>query len=147
MQTQTLPPVPDDWPVQPLGTISAGLAADPVTCGTCHRTWDDAIPTAITPAPAGCCPFEYFHAEPEPSHHLRPFPTDGLCPACEHPEQLRYCEKIIQSRGRIEQDDDGTWIIGSYISETFDEDNDGEWLECPHCLAGPFALPDEFDWA
>ena len=32
---------------------------DPVTCGRCGRTWDDAAPTAWTPAPSGRCPFEY----------------------------------------------------------------------------------------
>ena len=31
------------------------------TCGTCGRTWDDALITSITPAPAGRCPFEYEH--------------------------------------------------------------------------------------
>ncbi len=30
---------------------------DPATCGTCHRTWDDAIVTSITPSPSALCPF------------------------------------------------------------------------------------------
>lgn len=29
-------------------------------CGTCHRAWDDAAPTELTPAPSARCPFEYF---------------------------------------------------------------------------------------
>lgn len=36
---------------------------DPVTCGTCRRTWDDSVPTAWTPAPSARCPFEYDHEE------------------------------------------------------------------------------------
>lgn len=30
-------------------------------CGTCRRQWDDSEPTSMTPAPAGRCPFEYYH--------------------------------------------------------------------------------------
>jgi hypothetical protein len=30
-------------------------------CGSCGRAWDDDKPTARTPAPAGRCPFEYWH--------------------------------------------------------------------------------------
>jgi hypothetical protein len=37
--------------------------SDPVTCGTCGRTWDDAVPTGVTPAPSARCPFEYEHGE------------------------------------------------------------------------------------
>lgn len=30
-------------------------------CGTCHRYWDDAHVSAVTPAPAARCPFESYH--------------------------------------------------------------------------------------
>jgi hypothetical protein len=53
------PDVPDDFPVRPLRLGDA--AADLVTCGTCYRSWDDAVPTSYTPAPSGRCPFEYYH--------------------------------------------------------------------------------------
>jgi hypothetical protein len=36
---------------------------DLATCGTCGRTWDDALVTSVTPAPSGRCPFEYEHGE------------------------------------------------------------------------------------
>lgn len=36
----------------------------PCTCGTCGRTWDDGVSTALTPVPAGRCPFEYIHPRP-----------------------------------------------------------------------------------
>lgn len=41
----------------------------PATCGNCGRTWDDGIPTGLTPTPAGRCPFEYMHGhnKEEPS--------------------------------------------------------------------------------
>ena len=56
--------VPGDWPVRPLLTeATRKQAKDPVTCGTCWRSWDDAIPTSYTPGPSGRCPFEAFHAE------------------------------------------------------------------------------------
>ncbi len=34
---------------------------DKTTCGTCHRSWNDAIITGSTPAPSARCPFEYWH--------------------------------------------------------------------------------------
>lgn len=51
--------VPVDFPVRPLGPNDA--VGRRVTCGTCNRSWDDAISTGWTPAPSGRCPFEYFH--------------------------------------------------------------------------------------
>lgn len=30
-------------------------------CGACGRAWDDSRSTTWTPAPAGRCPFEYWH--------------------------------------------------------------------------------------
>jgi hypothetical protein len=44
--------------------------ARPATCGTCERTWDDAVITGVTPAPAARCPFEYWHRAPRPAHGL-----------------------------------------------------------------------------
>lgn len=32
-----------------------------VTCGHCGFTWNDALMTSLTPAPAGRCPNEYNH--------------------------------------------------------------------------------------
>lgn len=32
-------------------------------CLSCGRAWDDAKPTAYTPAPAARCPFEHWHKE------------------------------------------------------------------------------------
>jgi hypothetical protein len=55
--------IPKDFPVKAIrpGTKAFTEAKDPVTCGTCERTWDDSIITSWTPAPADRCPFEYFH--------------------------------------------------------------------------------------
>ena len=55
--------VPKDFPVQQIrkGTKAAQAAKALAECGTCHRSWDDAIPTAYTPVPSGRCPFEYYH--------------------------------------------------------------------------------------
>lgn len=33
------------------------------TCGTCYRTWDDGVSTALTPTPSGRCPFEHMHTK------------------------------------------------------------------------------------
>lgn len=54
--------IPEDFPVQPIGPDD--YAEDRSTCGTCARSWDDAIVTSMTPAPSGRCPFEAFHEEP-----------------------------------------------------------------------------------
>ncbi len=43
------------------GRLAPPSFKDPVTCGSCGRTWDDAVPTSWTPAPSGRCPFEYMH--------------------------------------------------------------------------------------
>jgi hypothetical protein len=51
--------VPEDFPVAVLGEHDK--AEDRITCGTCHRSWDDSISTAWTPVPSGRCPFEYYH--------------------------------------------------------------------------------------
>lgn len=56
-----LPKIPADFPVKPLKP--SDQAKDKATCGTCGRSWDDAIPTSWTPAPGGRCPFEYYHAD------------------------------------------------------------------------------------
>ena len=31
------------------------------TCGVCGRSWNDAVASALTPTPAGRCPFEHDH--------------------------------------------------------------------------------------
>lgn len=38
---------------------------DKVTCGTCGRSWNDAIITGSTPAPSARCPFEHWHESEE----------------------------------------------------------------------------------
>jgi hypothetical protein len=50
-------------PHRPAPRFSDGtdLFAEPTTCGTCHRTWDDGLVTSVTPAPAARCPFEHWH--------------------------------------------------------------------------------------
>lgn len=54
--------VPKDFPVKPLVTQKQKASAkDLCTCGTCGRSWDDAVVTGMTPAPSGRCPFEYYH--------------------------------------------------------------------------------------
>jgi len=51
--------IPADFPVRPCAPDAAGAR----TCGDCGLSWNDAVPTAWTPAPSGRCPFEYFHAD------------------------------------------------------------------------------------
>lgn len=73
--------VPKDFPVRPLATKQR--AKDPVTCFNCGLSWDDAIPTAYTPAPSGRCPFEAFHImskpkKEKPKHTPGPLSFDGF---------------------------------------------------------------------
>ncbi len=56
-----MPDVPADYEVKALTTEERAKAEDVVTCGTCGRSWDDAISTSMTPAPSARCPFEYYH--------------------------------------------------------------------------------------
>jgi hypothetical protein len=42
---------------------SGRLIVDVVKCLDCGLSWNDALVTERTPAPAGRCPYEYEHAE------------------------------------------------------------------------------------
>lgn len=57
--------IPKSYPVQPLAPKQP--ATDRTTCGYCGLSWDDAIVTSMTPAPAARCPFEYFHIYRQPT--------------------------------------------------------------------------------
>jgi hypothetical protein len=65
MSTNHIGKVFKDFPVKSLrkGSKEYNNAKDLVTCGTCGRSWDDAVVTGWTPAPSARCPFEYFHHE------------------------------------------------------------------------------------
>jgi len=56
--------IPEDWPVQPIDEDDE-TAADPMSCGTCGLTWDDAVITSMTPVPSARCPVESFHVATE----------------------------------------------------------------------------------
>jgi len=56
-----MPDVPADFPVQPVTSAIPEQPYTVATCGTCGRSWDDALVTSYTPAPAARCPFEAFH--------------------------------------------------------------------------------------
>lgn len=92
--------VPRDFPVRPLraSTPAAMRAKDFVTCGTCGRSWDDAIATGYTPAPGGRCPFESFHVAPK-----RPacFATGGPNPFTGAPRGSSLIELRQQGRDRF----------------------------------------------
>lgn len=51
-----------------LAAIEPTAASDPqniAECGACGFTWDDSVPTGLTPAPAARCPNEYNHVSEE----------------------------------------------------------------------------------
>lgn len=39
------------------------VVEDMATCGTCGKTWNDALITGTTPTPSARCPYEYIHSE------------------------------------------------------------------------------------
>lgn len=43
--------------------VDGAKIEDPVTCGNCGMTWNDALITGRTPAPSARCPYEYIHPE------------------------------------------------------------------------------------
>lgn len=63
--------VPASWPVVPLPADYPD-AHTLATCGTCGRSWDDDIITAMTPAPGARCPFEMFHEDTDDEHGSTP---------------------------------------------------------------------------
>ena len=89
--------VPDDFEVKELGADDA--AESRCTCGTCGRSWDDAVVTSLTPAPAARCPFEDYHpltwadANPEDAEEL-----------AELEAAAGECESDEDARTRIEED-------------------------------------------
>lgn len=52
-------PIPKSFEVQPL--FPWEKIEGEATCGYCGLRWDDSRVTSLTPAPAGRCPFEFFH--------------------------------------------------------------------------------------
>lgn len=46
------------WNVITRRTRMVPMHGEIATCGECGRSWDDSIPTGMTPAPSGRCPFE-----------------------------------------------------------------------------------------
>lgn len=61
--------IPRDFPVQPLHFGQEAKCK--ATCGECKLSWDDGIPTSMTPVPSGRCPFEAFHNEITEERDLR----------------------------------------------------------------------------
>jgi hypothetical protein len=51
--------IPEDFPVRPLEEHDDAECR--TTCGSCGRSWDDAVITSYTPVPAARCPFETWH--------------------------------------------------------------------------------------
>lgn len=49
--------IPADWPVK----VTDGSGPTDLTCGYCGLSWNDAIPTGMTPTPRARCPFGEFH--------------------------------------------------------------------------------------
>lgn len=48
---------------EPRWTDDRVVKLDVMTCGTCGRSWDDALGSHLTPVPSGRCPFEYDHCD------------------------------------------------------------------------------------
>ena len=98
--------VPDDYPVKVLkpGTEAYRNAKDLATCGTCGRSWDDAVVTGITPAPSARCPFEYYHDYDDDDGHYAmrkgaPFAdykdfADCVAKNADKDDPEAYCGKI-----------------------------------------------------
>mgnify|MGYP007044121884 CR=1 FL=1 len=53
------------WNVNTLRTRMILAHSEIATCGECGRSWDDSIPTSMTPAPSGRCPFEGMRRLPQ----------------------------------------------------------------------------------
>ncbi len=126
--------IPADFPVRPLGPNDP--AKDRVTCGTCGRSWDDAIGTEWTPAPSARCPFEYFHDEPEdePKTRAKAKRTPGL---------LYYkAGAAPHYQGQVTSEETGQTIAVTYGDE--DATNARHLFACWNACEGinPEAVPD-----
>lgn len=124
------------------------------TCGTCGRSWDDAVVTGWTPAPMARCPFEDEHADEDrgpPTFDPATLLIDGelTCPHCAG-QRFRYRELVDEyrevdwRRPPYTDADAEMTVVLSYTGEHGDGDSDGV-IYCSGCLA-EWGLPDEFEW-
>lgn len=82
-------------------------------CGTCGRAWDDSVSTAVTPTPAGRCPFEYDHPEPvEPSADLLYRINDALTAICDEAGITLYDDVL----------NDLTWTVARSLTNNGERD-------------------------
>lgn len=115
--------------------------SDVMSCGTCGRSWDDAVVTGVTPTPSARCPFEYDHTDTsENTAALPPFSPDGTC--IHDGAVLRFRESVYEYRNVNVKDDGAVTIV--YTNEHSDGLGD-ETIECSSCLA-EYAMPADFDW-
>lgn len=84
------------------------------TCGTCGKSWNDALITGTTPAPSVRCPYEYLHQEIDELKALKVLAeeAEGYAPGWRHGESLirdsyfeQYAEELADDIGAIK---DGT---------------------------------------
>lgn len=98
--------------------IESDNAPTTATCGECGRSWDDGKSTSVTPTPAGRCPFESEHSEPEADDEA------------EHIERCVICGDVID------------YCPGHGMSETvqaiYAQHDDGD-----HAACNKLACPDD----
>lgn len=97
--------IPKDFPVQP---VKPGQKAkDPVTCGDCGLTWDDAITTSMTPAPSARCPFEAFHAEATAAVQIPQVDGDS---ESVNPDEIAEIGSTCSNPNEADEDGEKSWI-------------------------------------
>jgi hypothetical protein len=119
--------IPEDFAVTPLDDDDE--AKDRATCGTCGRSWDDAIATEYTPAPSGRCPFEAYHetwaeANPDEAEELK-----------ELEEAAGECESREDAEQRIMEDPLSLQVRSGWCSSK--EDMEPEEFELLLSTGGP----------
>ena len=117
--------IPADFPVRPInrGAVRQIAAAgrDLVTCGVCGRQWNDAIPTAYTPAPGARCPFEAFHSEEDDERTRRQRAAEAA-----RPSDLAYLEA---ARTRYGVEGSVEFDCNALLSRSEDPAHEGAYVQ------------------
>jgi hypothetical protein len=105
--------ISEDNGAEPQLDENENTIVDMVKCGTCGKSWNDALITERTPAPSARCPYESIHEEIDELRALIALQeeAEGYCSDWRHGETLirdgyfqEYAQQLAEDIGAIKSD-------------------------------------------